>query len=202
MNIFFDLDGTLIDSRKRLYFLFQHLVAESMFSFDEYWIFKRDKVSHREILIHQFNYSEDKVKEFEENWMKRIELPEWLALDSPFDGVFDFLNELKKVHKLFLVTARQSESIALKQVDEYGWMPIFEKILVTAQKQEKFDLIVNTVEVKEHDWFVGDTGKDIQTGKELGINTAAVLSGFLSRKRLLEYAPDLIEVDVTKLKFT
>ena len=36
MNIFFDLDGTLLDSKERLYYLFQHLVPECKFSFEEY----------------------------------------------------------------------------------------------------------------------------------------------------------------------
>jgi phosphoglycolate phosphatase len=72
---------------------------------------------------------------------------------------------------------------------------------VTQQRKEKFDLINDEVLISKQDWFVGDTGKDIQTGKKLGIKTAAVLSGFLNKEKLMEYEPDVIERDVLKLKF-
>ena len=44
MKIFFDLDGTLINSKMRLYSLFQELVSASNLSFDEYWNLKKKKL--------------------------------------------------------------------------------------------------------------------------------------------------------------
>jgi phosphoglycolate phosphatase len=192
MKIFFDLDGTLIDSRQRLYQLFQHLVPASVLPFDAYWNYKRNKISHKEILLHQFKYTKEQIELFDEAWMKKIELAEWLALDKPFEGVTDFLAELQKKYRLFLVTARQSETMAIQQIEQFGWGQIFEKVFVTAQKKEKYELISSGEVVSNHDWFVGDTGKDIETGKQLGAKTAAVLSGFLNTEKLLEYEPDVI----------
>lgn len=201
MNIFFDLDGTLIDSRKRLYNLFQHLVPESGYNFDEYWNLKRNKISHKEILAKEFKYSAEEIKKFENDWMVRIELDEWLEFDRPFIGISDYLLKLSENYKLFVVTARQSKTTALKQINHFGWINIFEDIFVTEQKKEKYDLIIERVGITKNDWFVGDTGKDIQTGKLLGVNTAAVLSGFLSRVSLTEYMPDIIVDDVMSLNF-
>ncbi|HCM35228.1 HAD hydrolase-like protein [Chryseobacterium sp.] len=192
MNIFFDLDGTLIDSRPRLYQLFQSLVLNSELSFHQYWDLKRDKISHKEILLSKFNYSNEQYNNFEKKWMSEIELEKWLQLDTPFEGIVDLLMRLSKNHSLFVVTARQSESTALSQIKSFGWENIFTKVLVTQQQQEKHSLIKDTVEITPEDWFIGDTGKDIQTGKLLGIRTAAVLSGFLSKKSLLSYQPDII----------
>ncbi|RQO39113.1 HAD family hydrolase [Chryseobacterium sp. KBW03] len=200
MNIFFDLDGTLIDSRQRLYQLFQSLVPTSELSFDEYWALKRNKTSHKEIILSKFNYSNEQYSDFEKKWMSEIELEKWLQLDTPFEGIVDVLILLSKNHDLFVVTARQSESIALEQIKSFGWENIFTKILVTQQQQEKHDLIKNAVRVTPEDWFIGDTGKDIQTGKLLGIKTAAVLSGFLSKESLLPYQPDIIINTVLDLK--
>ena len=56
MKIFFDLDGTLINSKIRLYSLFQELVPVSNFSFDEYWDFKQNKINHATILRKKFNF--------------------------------------------------------------------------------------------------------------------------------------------------
>jgi len=201
MNIFFDLDGTLIDSRKRLYLLFQHLVPKSNLSFDEYWKIKRNKVSHKEILTGSFNYTVEQYKTFEIQWMKEIELDKWLDFDNPFQGMTQYLTGLGRKHKIYVVTARQSEDVAIKQLIGYGWNGIFERIFVTCQKHEKFDLINNAVNVSKEDWFVGDTGKDIQTGKLLGINTAAVLSGFLSKEQLLGYDPDIIVENALEINF-
>lgn len=201
MNIFFDLDGTLIHSGPRLYYLFQQLVKESTLTYDEYWNFKRDKILHKDILAKEFNYSAEQIEVFVEQWMQRIELNEWLAYDKPFDGVTDFLREQTKNNKLFLVTARQFESSALLQMKNFGWEGIFEDVFVTCQKNEKYEMIANAVSVKTEDWFVGDTGKDIQTGKKLGVKTAAVLSGFLSKESLIGYMPDVIVNSVLQLKF-
>ncbi|MVN21010.1 HAD family hydrolase [Mucilaginibacter arboris] len=200
-NIFFDLDGTLIESRPRLYQLFQNMIPSSKLSFDEYWTYKRNKISHKEILQNVFSYSLEDISKFEKEWLERIELPEWLVLDTPFEGISDYLNKLKYTYKIFIVTSRQSEKRALEQIDQFGWLDVVKKVFVTGQTQEKHDLIKNGVTIHSKDWFVGDTGKDIQTGKRLGINTAAVLTGFLNEKKLLEYKPDIIEREVIKLNF-
>ena len=201
MNIFFDLDGTLLDSRHRLYKLFQSLVPSSEFSFDAYWELKRNKTGHAEILKNQFHFSHSETEEFEKKWMEQIELPEWLGLDKPFAGVTGFLNELKTNNSLYVVTARQFENETLQQIDGFGWTGVFEKILITGQKEEKINLIRKAMDPDPTDWMVGDTGKDIQAGKALGIRTAAVLSGFLNEKSLLPYDPDVIVNHVTDLDF-
>ncbi|HVG42921.1 MAG TPA: HAD hydrolase-like protein [Chitinophagaceae bacterium] len=199
-KIFFDLDGTLLDSKDRLYQLFQNLVPASTLSFDSYWDLKRNKIAHKQILQTQFSYTTEEVLVFERAWLERIELAEWLALDKPFVGVTEYLTELRKRHSLYLVTARQFKDVALKQLDQYGWGEVFEDVFVTSQKSEKYDLIKEGVETKSTDWLVGDTGKDIQTGKQLGVQTAAVLSGFLNAETLLPYNPDIIINSVLDLK--
>jgi phosphoglycolate phosphatase len=192
MKIFFDLDGTLIDSKERLYRLFQHLVPASTLTFDEYWDKKKNKIDHSKILKNNFSFSEEDITRFQKNWMEQIELPKWLAFDKPFEGVTEYLVDLKKQHDLYLVTARQFENRVFMQLADYGWTDIFVKVFVTAQKMEKVDLVKNAVITDTTDWFVGDTGKDIEAGKSLGLQTAAVLSGFLNREKLIEYKPSII----------
>lgn len=201
MNIFFDLDGTLLDSKERLYQLFQALVPNSKLTFDEYWKLKRNKIGHREILQSQFKYSFDAFSIFEKEWLKKIELPEWLSKDIPFYGLTEYLKELRHRHRLYIVTARQFKSGAVEQVKQFGWSDFFEDVLVTGQNLEKVDLIKNNVLVSEEDWFVGDTGKDIQCGKELSMSTAGVLTGFMNKEQLKNYNPDIIVNKVTDLTF-
>ena len=54
MKLFIDFDGTLVNSKERLYNLFQFLVPSSGFSFDEYWARKKKGISHKVILLQEF----------------------------------------------------------------------------------------------------------------------------------------------------
>jgi len=200
MQIFFDLDGTLIDSKPRMYKLFQHLVAGSKLSFEDYWNLKRDKVDHETILKKKFLYTTLETDRFKRAWLDAIELPEWLAIDQPFDGVTEFLSALKKKHQLYLITARQSEERTLWQIARLGWNFIFDEIFVTGLNKEKH-LAVRGMVLGDSGWLVGDSGNDIQTGKVLGLHTAAVLSGILSREKLMKYNPDVVVDHVLLLDF-
>ena len=202
INIFFDLDGTLIDSKLRLYKLFQFLINESKLSFNEYWELKKNKIGHEKILTDLFNYDTDRINNFKRKWLLLIENEELLSYDTPFEGVTPFLNNLntRSDKNLFIVTARQFKQKTFTQIESFGWDNIFRQILVTCAKHEKHSLINCSIKISNSDWFIGDTGKDIQTGKVLGINTCAVLSGFLSEEKLLEYQPDLIINNVVEFK--
>jgi phosphoglycolate phosphatase len=200
MNIFFDLDGTLINSKLRLFNLFNSLVTDSVYTFEEYWEIKQNKFSHQEILVNHFGYTENQFKVFQEKWMCEIEKKEWLNLDVPFDGVTQYLTNMMKYADLYIVTARQSKERVSEQLNLFGWKEIFKKVLVTSQVTSKAELIHLNVKINKNDWIVGDTGNDIMTGKKLGISTAAVLSGFINKSCLLKYQPDLILENVINFK--
>lgn len=201
MKIFFDLDGTLINSKIRLYSLFQELVPVSNFSFDEYWDFKQNKINHATILRKKFNFDENSIFNFNNEWLQLIETDRFLKLDTPIDGISEFLLKLKKKEiDLFVVTARQDKIKAIKQIEDFGWIGFFNEILVTEHKNSKFNLINNELNGSTNGWMIGDTGNDIQEGKKLFLKTAAVLTGFLNEKVLKSYSPDLILDSVTNFK--
>jgi phosphoglycolate phosphatase len=204
VNIFFDLDGTLVDAKKRMFQLFSELVPNHTLSFDAYWAIKREGKSHEYILKDLFQYSEHDFLSFEQNWMQLIETPTLLKLDEPFEGVTEKLNELSGENQLFLVTNRQNSTLVYEQIEQFNWVPFFKKILVTEQKISKKDLILNFVQKKllsNKDWLVGDTAQDILTGKQLNVRTAAVLTGFLGEGKLQNYAPDIIASSVTTVNY-
>ncbi|QNJ24600.1 HAD hydrolase/ IA/ variant 1 family protein [Synechococcus sp. SYN20] len=193
MNIIFDLDGTLIDSKLRLYRLFQSLAHSSSFSFDEYWAFKQSKISNETLLSSKLGYNQSQIAEFQCQWMALIESPLYLSLDRSFEGIETVLAGLRQISTLYVCTARQFRQPALDQLEKFSLLKYFKQVLVTQQKFSKESLIeANVIGLSSQDWIVGDTGKDVQVGKFLNIKTCAVLSGFLGQKELMSYGPDLI----------
>ena len=193
MNIVFDLDGTLIDSKLRLYNLFQHLVPVSELMYEEYWGFKKKKVSNQMILEAQFGYAHEKINSFVENWMVLIESEKYLTLDKKVSGVDEKLEQLNNIATLYICTDRQDKVATIKQLNQMSLLKYFKQVLVTQKKVSK-ELLLKGVLPKSdpNDWIIGDTGSDIQVGRNLGISTCAVCNGFLNRDVLLDYNPDLL----------
>jgi len=199
-NLFIDLDGTLIDARKRVYEVFRFLVPTANFSFDAYWEIKRAGISNESILANQFDFSDLQIANFISRWMQEIEKENWLELDEPFDNVENKLQKLKNEYKLILVTARQSTTNTLKQLKKLQLDIYFDDILITNQTLTKQVIIKQKFDITSDDLIIGDTGKDIEAGKALGIKTIAVLSGFLSASTLEKYKPDYILQSINDFK--
>jgi len=201
MKIFFDFDGTLIDARQRLYGLFKDLVPECELEFDEYWEIKRNQLDHKYILETRYQYDTGRIEKFNRVWMVEVEKENWILHDQPFPGMTEYLADLSKYADLYLVTARQSPEMVALQIENFKWQDYFKGFFVTKQENEKEDLIRVAVETDKNDFFVGDTGKDIQAGKALGMRTIGVLSGFRNEERLLKYNPDFIIDNITNFSF-
>lgn len=199
MNIFFDLDGTLLDSRKRLYTLFQDLAPESNLSIGEYWELKRNKIDHKTILTEKFGYSEDDFDHFERAWLDKIELFDYLRLDTPIHGLHDVLDALiNNNNNLYIVTSRQNRENVFIQLENMGIYKYFTDVLVTEHKYKKTKLI-RTLRYQDEDFLVGDTGYDVLTGKELNVNTIAVTYGFLKKEILETYKPSFVVDKLTDI---
>ena len=191
MNLFIDLDGTVLDASERLYKLFRHLRPQSPLSLDHYWKLKRSKVNHAEIL-RRSGETEDSILAFETEWLALIEAPPWIDLDVPIPGVDGTLGRLSKRAALHLVTARQYAEPVHRQLRHYELAKHFTSVLVTGRGQSKADLLHAVPSLSPRDWVIGDTGHDVEVGHQLGLKAAAVLTGFLSADSLRTYAPDLL----------
>jgi phosphoglycolate phosphatase len=200
MKVFFDLDGTLIDSKIRVYTLFSNLVKTNKLSFEDYWNLKKSMFPNDWILENLYSYSFNDIKEFNSKWLINIEKEGYLKLDSCFNYTIDTLSTLKCNNlELFLITSRQNEREANSQIVKLGLSPYFKDIMITCHKVEKHELIrQKRIKVESSDYFIGDTGKDIETGKELGLITVGVLSGFRNYESLIKYNPDHIIKNISE----
>jgi len=197
MNLIFDLDGTLINSKERLYRLFIFLLPGSNLSYDEYWTLKRQGVSHKDILADKYNFLDVDIEFFISQWMELIESEEYLIFDQPLEGVERYLDEARNHASLHLCTARQFERRALEQLERLGLDQYFDSVLVTGRGVTKEELIRKRVKTSISDWIIGDTAHDIKVGHALGINSCGVDTGFLSTAMLRKYKPTQIVDSVT-----
>lgn len=201
IKIFFDLDGTLIDSKQRLYKLFCDLTNQNELDFNQYWTLKRAKTDHRSIMSEYLRSSEDEILLFERKWMRLIESDDYLSLDQPFDFTYNVLKKLTEKHTtIYLITARQNRGGVIKQLKNFKMEDYFKAILVTESLKSKAQLISENVDnLSSNDILVGDTGVDIQTAKQVGIRSFAVLSGFRNESILQNYKPDYLETDIQNI---
>lgn len=196
-NIFFDLDGTIVNSQGRLYQIFCELCPENKFSYDEYWEIKRTRVTQKEFLQKYFAYSDDKIADFHKKYLAKVEENKYINTDFKVKGIEAVLRKLCQRNCLYVVTNRQNTDKTIAQIDALGWNGLFKKVLVTNQKTTKAELIESEVGVSAEDIFISDSGEDIKTAKKLGIKSVAVTWGILNRDILAAYQPDMIfdEVD-------
>ena len=202
MNIFFDLDGTVIDSQKRLFKLFCDITGQKFLDFDDYWELKRALYGHNYILANYLGFKEKEVLSFNKAWMEQIEKYRYLELDKLFPFTNSFLKNLVANNiNIHIVTARQSRYMATKQLNDLGISKYFKTILVTEALVSKESLVKTSgIVLSEKDIFVGDTGLDIQTAQSLKICSVAVLTGFRNRSMLKKYKPDYIFKDIRGLE--
>jgi phosphoglycolate phosphatase len=197
-RIFSDLDGTLIDSRKRLHTLFVSIVPEAAaLTFENYWEWKYDGLKHAQILTEKFGYTGQAVGDFEFTWLAEIEKPEWLSLDTLWSSSVTSLRKLRNAgFEIIIVTTRRSKISALEQLKTINLIQETDLVIISEKRINKVQAIRNIFQsFSSEDFFVGDTEEDIQAARELGVSAVAVCSGFRSRSTLSSLSPDYLYND-------
>ena len=196
MTIFFiDLDGTVIDSKKRVYDLFIDLTRLEI-SFDAYWdIKKRNQTNH--FIIQRFNVdSEKQFPDFNRKWFELIETKEYLLKDTLVENTIESLQILSKKGKLVLITNRQYSENVNRQLEEFGIRSFFYHLLVTEHRITKPLILKDWLHINnlkltgENAFVVGDTEEDFKSGQENNLSKIAVMSGFRSENYLKQFSFD------------
>ena len=200
MQLFFDLDGTLIDSLPRMFRLFCEMCPECTFSCGEYGGIKRQRMTQAQVLKNYFHYDDVRIAAFHKKWLEKIEEPERMLEDRPFPGITELLTELSCGRDLYIITNRQSAPETREQIRRMGWERLLTALLVTEQKLDKTALAASVLRDAGDALWIGDTCEDIKAAKALSIPVIAVTWGVMAPDLLAERAPDGLADSVEALR--
>jgi len=184
MNIFFDLDGTLLDVHKRLYCLFAEFARDvNVIPISEHEYFDKKSIGIMDRIIAADTFS-SKAREYLV-WKKdHIEDVSYLQMDTVIPGVNEVLSELKKKHKLFILTSRVHRERTIDQLKKNGLVDFFVEVIITPGEDAttmKTDGL-REVSLRYHldlnqTIIIGDSEVEFGVSKALGIRCISVTSG-------------------------
>lgn len=126
---------------------------------------------------------------------------------SLYDGVADLLRRLKEqTDDIFIVTSKKTEA-AENNLKKLGVYDLFNAV-IGSDKVEKYKPDPDPIyQARKHLWnasqpeiMIGDADTDIIMGKAAGIKTCAVTWGAHDLKRLQTSSPDFIANDLDELE--
>lgn len=197
LEVFFDLDGTLLDVSVRNYRVYSELVTEAggtPLDKDIYWNLKRKKAKWPELLP-KSRLSPAIEKEFLDKFIARIEAPEYLELDELFPESQNVLQEVSSRFNCRLVSLRRNESNLRRQLERLAIADYFTKVLSGHSESDGYDKKIALIKGElgaDRGIIIGDTEADIVTGKTLGMIAVALTSGIRDAQFLNALEPDYI----------
>ena len=198
-----DLDGPILDASERYYRVYSdtlNSIGIAPLRKESYWNLKRSKVSEPDILTQSGTSDTDLVKEYLDARAKRIESAEYLLFDQVWPGTADTLKILRTQSALALVTMRTSKELLDQQLDRLELLDAFDCVLAAGtgsvandRGEQKGQLVRECYGNADLvGWFVGDTEIDIQSGRLLGLRTAAITFGIRTVEHLNAVSPDIV----------
>jgi phosphoglycolate phosphatase len=204
-GIFFDLDGTIVDSREA-YYEAARIAFQTM----------GQEIPEKELVLEiprklERKQSINDVIKGESHKFLSVYLDAYYSITTEktklLPNVSTTLETLSTKAKLALVTMRAfpKENI-MKELEAFEIAKYFTYVVTALDTHkpkpspEALMKCVKALNVQISDCVIaGDSISDIRAGKAAGIKTVAVLSGLFSRRELAQENPDLIIKDVTVL---
>lgn len=200
--VYIDLDGTILDVSERIYRVYCDILKKykkKNLNKEIFLRMKRDKKSMKDIL--KKTGAGDIVSQYDREWLKNIERPQYLRLDRLPQSKRTVLANLKRKNSLILVTSRRNKKTLYNQLRREKIYDMFEKIMVVPNElSAKTKFLEKQIKGKKNNCFlVGDTESYILVGKKLGIKTIAVSDGVRSKNFLKRFSPEFLINNIKSL---
>lgn len=195
-TIYADLDGTILDTKKRHYSVYSGILRKHGYkplNISEYWRLKTAGKTYKEIL--KRSNAQRIAGVFRAEWLHSIEKKEYIALDLLQRSAKKSLTALLPF-RLVLVTLRQKRRNLIWQLERLGIKDHFSAILSAPPSRsrqpwkQKANLIKKDNQNNRKGIFIiGDTEADVLAGRLLKIPAIVVTSGIRNSKWLLKLKP-------------
>jgi phosphoglycolate phosphatase len=204
--IFFDLDGTIVDSKQAYKTALRTALTETnQKTINPKLAREIPKRLEQGLPINDL-IGEIDCKKFLKTYLEAY-YKATLTKTKPIPNINNTLQKLSKKAKLALITMRHTPKQQVEaELEKHGLAKYFQHIITALDTNnpkpapEALIKCAQQMAIPASDCIVvGDSVADIRAGKNAGIKTVAVLSGLFSREELEKEKPYLILKNVTEL---
>lgn len=199
-TVIFDLDGTLLDSIEDIASSMNKVLESLQLPTHKIEDYKHFVGGGVDILVD--NALSNQSKEIKDEVIKRFKIEYDGKLHSktlPYDGIYELLDELKKLDINLAVLSNKPHEFTVSYVNHFFKNYNFKEI--HGQKKDvpkkpdpkaALDIVKCLDSSCENTYFIGDTKIDMQTAKSANMTAIGVLWGFRDEKELRENGADFI----------
>ena len=199
-TVIFDLDGTLLDSIEDIASSMNKVLESLQLPTHKIEDYKHFVGGGVDILVE--NALSNQSKEIKDEVIKRFKIEYDGKLHSktlPYDGIYELLDELKKLDINLAVLSNKPHEFTVSYVNHFFKNYNFKEI--HGQKKDvpkkpdpkaALDIVKCLDSSCENTYFIGDTKIDMQTAKSANMTAIGVLWGFRDEKELKEHGADFL----------
>ncbi len=196
-TLFFDLDGTLLDTAADIVDCMNRAMRETGVVSDDFngkfRIGPPLVEAVREALPH---IRDDEIERFVVQFRQLYDSTDYPST-VPYEGVEETLAELNRRHvKMFIATNKRLVP-TVRLIDKFRWNGLFEEILTfdmyPDRKTPKVEMLTGAMErfalPPDSCAMIGDAASDVRAGNEAGITSVAIPWGYDSLENLQNACP-------------
>jgi phosphoglycolate phosphatase-like HAD superfamily hydrolase len=204
--LFFDLDGPLLDVRRRYHGVYATIAAElgvAPLGLEEYWRAKRRRAPLG-VFFPDVHDQASLQSIYMARWLEMIEAPEWLSLDTLVPSAHECLVALRRSHDLYLVTLRRRQDALAGQLKSLELRPHFQEVFSGwAEGAEGIRLKASWIRpllAGRTGVMLGDSEIDIRAAAMLNMRAIGVSFGIREAPELMALGAESVIGDLGELQ--
>lgn len=202
--VVFDLDGTLVDTRKDIALTFQELLRHAgLGEVDDDTIRAAIGGGARNAVIKLTGFEGDQLDQYEQMFYT-IYNDLCAENTTVYDGGKELVQRLKNQGKILAVVTMKVRIPTLKILERHGLLSMFDDVISFEDVDEKkpdpssFCWLLSKYGIKAEDaLMVGDTTTDMRYAKNAGVDVVAAKYGYGITADILDFDPEY-EIDSLK----
>ena len=184
-----DLDGTLIDSRKRHAVVMEEILAHTKRSIDpeEYMNYKAEGNSGLKYLNEVMGIDMPDAREIQQEWKARIEFSGYLLTDELYPDAVSFLNTVFEKGGVIFLTARKNKTGLDGELKRLAILPYADYTIVAdpdeaMSQKERAVSVIREAYPEARLTVIGDTENEYELAQKFGLECMILNCGFRSRQ--------------------